>query len=145
MSKEARDRLKELFELFKSKPSLLIFIHPDPDFIASAIALRRILLRRSSKVVIAYDEAVKRLQNKAMVRLLKIKMTSIKDVKFKDFHLRAVLDGQWNHFPILYNQKVDICIDHHPVEVKHPYNSLTSVPTSEPPVPYSMNTWPRTA
>jgi len=114
-------RLKQLLALFKNKPGLLVLVHPDPDSIASAIALRRMLLRRCSKVEIAYDAAIKRIQNRAMVRLLKIRMESVKDVKFGDFELLAVVDGQRNHFPVLADKKVDICIDHHPVSMTYHY------------------------
>ena len=38
-----------------------------------------------------------------------------------DFDLLAVVDGQWDHFPVLAHRLVDICIDHHPVTVPHSY------------------------
>jgi nanoRNase/pAp phosphatase (c-di-AMP/oligoRNAs hydrolase) len=114
MTKEARERLTELFGLFQDRPRLLILIHPDPDSIASALALRRLVLRRCSRVTIAVDEPVKRLQNRAMVRQLKIRTENLKDLDFSDFDLLALVDGQQDHFPMLADVTVDICIDHHP-------------------------------
>lgn len=118
MGKENKTRLKELFSLFAGRPSLLIFVHPDPDSMASALALRRLLLRRCSRVVIAHDEPVKRLQNLAMVRLLKVGMSGSYELKLSDFGLVAIVDGQPEHFPFLAGKKVDICIDHHPLAGK---------------------------
>ena len=116
-----KSRVFELFELFQSRPNFLILIHPDPDSIASALALKRLISRKAEKVVIAYDEASKRLQNQAMIRLLKIPMVNINKVRIEDFGLLGIVDGQWNHFPSLLNYQVDICIDHHPISVEHPY------------------------
>jgi nanoRNase/pAp phosphatase (c-di-AMP/oligoRNAs hydrolase) len=121
MAKEIKTRLKELFDLFKNRPALLIMIHPDPDSIAGALALRRMLLRRCSRVTITYDEPIKRLQNQAMVRLLKIRMEAVKEVRFGDFDLLAVVDGQKEQFPALADMGVDICIDHHPRASNYPY------------------------
>jgi len=121
VNREKKILLEKLFSLFESRPSLLIVIHPDPDSIASAMAFRRLLLRKASKIQISYDEASKRLQNQAMIRLLKVPMTSIHQTRLSDFELIAVLDGQWNHFPALLDHKVNICIDHHPIAVEHPY------------------------
>jgi len=112
---DTKSKLRELFALFESRPRLLILIHPDPDSIASAQALRQMLLRKCSKIAVAIDEPIKRLQNQAMVRLLKIGLVEAKQVKFSDFDFLAVTDGQRDHFPILSRQKVDICIDHHPL------------------------------
>jgi len=120
-AKQGGDHLKGLFELFSNKPKLLILVHPDPDSIASALALRRIVLRKCSKVAIAYDEEVKRLQNRAMIHLLKVHMVNVKEVKFIDFDLVAVVDGQRDHFPLLANKRVDLCIDHHSVSTGYAY------------------------
>jgi nanoRNase/pAp phosphatase (c-di-AMP/oligoRNAs hydrolase) len=120
-SKDTKTRVKELLELVSNKPKLLILVHPDPDSMASAIALRRIILRKCSKIVIAYGEAIKRIQNRAMAHLLKIKMVNIKELRIDDFDLLAVVDGQWDHFPILAHRLVDICIDHHPIVVPQNY------------------------
>lgn len=115
------DLKQDLFRLFQGKPSLLILIHPDPDSIGSALGLERLVARRCRRVVIAYDEAIKRLQNRAMVRLLKIKMLNVKDIRLKDFDLVGITDGQRNHFPMLARKKVDLCIDHHPITAKADY------------------------
>jgi len=112
--KESKSRLKELLALFANQPQLLILVHPDPDSMASAMALRRMALRKCSRVVIAYDEPVKRLQNRAMVRLLKLKMVGSNELKPEDFDLVAIVDGQQDHFPALAGKRVEICIDHHP-------------------------------
>ena len=80
-SKDTKAKVKELRELLSNKPKLLILVHPDPDSMASAIALRRIVLRKCSKIVIGYGEAIKRIQNRAMAHLLKIKMVNLNDIE----------------------------------------------------------------
>ena len=48
-----RTHLQRLYHLFSHEDRLLILIDPDPDAIASALALKRLLWRRLSSCVIA--------------------------------------------------------------------------------------------
>ncbi len=48
-----RDNLKKLYRLFHSDDRLLILIDADPDSIASALALKRLLWRRVASCTIS--------------------------------------------------------------------------------------------
>ena len=72
--------IDEIAKAIKGKKKVIIFTHrnPDPDAIASAWGVQyllRELLSMKSRIV--YDGFIGRAENKAMVRLLKIKLSHI--------------------------------------------------------------------
>jgi nanoRNase/pAp phosphatase (c-di-AMP/oligoRNAs hydrolase) len=73
------DNLRKLFDLFSSKDKILVTIDADPDSMASAIALKRILWRRVHTVTIAHFNEIRRFDNLTMTRLLKIPLAKLKD------------------------------------------------------------------
>ena len=102
---------------------LLILTHdyPDPDTLASAFALQDIASRGFgivSKMV--YGGVIGRMENRAMVRILKIPVHKVKESDFKKYQHAALLDTQPdfrnNSFP--KNRRATIVIDQHPSEVK---------------------------
>ena len=114
-----RVNLERLVEYARSHERALVLTHdnPDPDSLASAIALSHILERLAGvPSVVAYGGIVGRAENRALVRVLKLPVVPIARVDFEDFDLIAMVDTQpeqgnhslpARHFP-------DVVIDHHP-------------------------------
>lgn len=65
-------KLAKLQELFNKNERWLILINADPDALASAMALKRILAGRVEQVAIAHVNEITRPDNLAMIRLLRI-------------------------------------------------------------------------
>ena len=110
-----RERLKEFLSLFKKSDRVLVVIVADPDSMASAMAVKRLLSRRVEKVTIAHPNEIKRVNNLVMKKLLKIPLEKLKSVD-KDEHTKFVLlDSQPLHNPDIANINYDAVIDHHPI------------------------------
>lgn len=99
---------------------ILIIVHdnPDPDCLASAIALRHLLtVRLGRDAVIAFSGIIARSENLAMAKELQIPLTPLSILDLSDFQVICMLDTQPgsgnNSLP--EDIKVDIVIDHHPI------------------------------
>jgi len=112
--KTAKERLLELCGLFGKEDQVLVVINADPDAIASAMALKRLLRYRVKSVTIAYPNEIRRLNNVVMVDLLKIPMERLHTVKIGSFTKKVMLDSQPSHLPCFENITFDVVIDHHP-------------------------------
>jgi nanoRNase/pAp phosphatase (c-di-AMP/oligoRNAs hydrolase) len=91
--------------------------HPDPDYLASALALKHIARTRSGvPSVITSGGVLGRAENRTMVRLLKIKLTPLTKIKFKTGTAVALLDTQpgTGNNSLPPGIKPLIIIDHHP-------------------------------
>ena len=101
------------------KTPFLIIMHnnPDPDSIASALALKRILEKWGVKSDITYGGKIGMDENKAMVNLLSIKLTHIDEIDLNRYMGYAIVDASSSKvIPIdfnSYNIDIDIIIDHH--------------------------------
>ena len=62
ISSTTKQQVNKLLGIFDKDDHLLILIQPDPDSIASSMALKRLLWRRISKVTIAYYGEIQRLE-----------------------------------------------------------------------------------
>jgi nanoRNase/pAp phosphatase (c-di-AMP/oligoRNAs hydrolase) len=112
-------KLERLVEFARSHERALVLTHdnPDPDSIASAVALAHILERLAGvESVVAYGGIVGRAENRALVKVLKLPVQPISRIEFDEFDLIAMVDTQpeqgnhslpARHFP-------DVVIDHHP-------------------------------
>lgn len=112
--KSARDRLIEFWDHFSKEDTVLVVINADPDAIASAMAVKRLLRYRVRNVTIAYPNEIRRLNNVVMVDLLKIPMERLHNVHPAEFSKRVMLDSQPSHLPSFENIHFDVVIDHHP-------------------------------
>jgi nanoRNase/pAp phosphatase (c-di-AMP/oligoRNAs hydrolase) len=112
-----RTHLQRLHHLFSHEDRLLILIDPDPDAIASALALKRLLWRRLTTCVISHIRAITRPQNKRMVQLLGIALTPLHELNPDDFNRKALVDGQPSHHELFAAHHYEVIIDHHP---RHP-------------------------
>lgn len=111
----------ELQALLEPADRVLCLIRPDPDSMASAWALKTVLKPRVESVVVAYDEAIKRLENRAMVKLLHLQMVHADTVDVTRFSKLALVDGQLSQFPNYKELTFHLVIDHHPIVHDHPY------------------------
>jgi nanoRNase/pAp phosphatase (c-di-AMP/oligoRNAs hydrolase) len=113
-----RMRLDRLRAHFTSVDRLLILMQddPDPDAIASALALRAVLGRTKTSAPIATFGRVTRPENLAMVNLLEIDLEEIGPRDVGGFDALAMVDVQPSFFEEAIGD-VDLVIDHHPEEV----------------------------
>lgn len=115
-------RVEHLLAAVSGCRRALIFTHdnPDPDSIASAFALGRLLEQKQQiSFVLAYGGVLGRAENRAMVRLLKIPLVPLSRVDPEQFDIVGLVDTQLdagNHSldPAWIAGKRFLCIDHHP-------------------------------
>jgi nanoRNase/pAp phosphatase (c-di-AMP/oligoRNAs hydrolase) len=105
-------RIRRLF-LGAARVLLLLQDDPDPDGLASALALRVLLGRNRQTAVIGSFGAVTRPENLAMIRLLDLSVQPITTESLADYDRLALLDVQPHHSPNIPTE-VDLVIDHHP-------------------------------
>jgi len=93
--------------------ALLVQPDPDPDGLASALALRQVLRRNKATAPLVTFGAVTRPENVAMIQLLEIDLEVIRPADLARFERVALLDVQPN---VLHGgvDEVDVVIDHHP-------------------------------
>lgn len=122
------------------KIALLLQPDPDPDGLASALALRTVLGRNKVSTPIVSFGRVTRPENLAMMRLLDIEVQTIKPDDLAAFDRVALLDTQPSHFKHVL-PRVDAVIDHHPlpspsnyshipyVDIRHQYGATSTILT----------------
>jgi len=106
--------LQQVYQLFSHEDRLLILIDADPDSIASALALKRILWHHLSGCVIAHIRPITRPQNERMVNLLGISTLPYHEVNPHHFNRKAIVDSQPSHHELFSGHRYDLIIDHHP-------------------------------
>jgi nanoRNase/pAp phosphatase (c-di-AMP/oligoRNAs hydrolase) len=119
----ARDRLKSFLDLFSHSDNVLVLLYPDPDSMASALAVKRLLWKQVQRVVIAYIGEIQRLENQAMMELLRIPLVRISQVDLDYFQKRVLVDSQPHHYEAFGRLSYEAIIDHHPIvaEVRAPF------------------------
>ncbi|MFH1680761.1 MAG: DHH family phosphoesterase [Candidatus Eisenbacteria bacterium] len=108
-------KLKELLQVLTPADRVLVLMKPDPDALSSAWALKRVLTGKVQACQVCHVGEVGRLENQAMVRLLKIRSERLDKVDPQTFTKFAVVDGQPDHFVGLPIPRFHVVIDHHPV------------------------------
>lgn len=140
---ETHQRLKKLLEMVHSDDSLLILMHgsPDPDAIASAMALAEILQRKKglSRCTFASTEPFRRQQNRELARTMRLNIRLLSQVDTTAYRLIALVDAQPSFFGnTLPLHPPDIVLDHHPrsgdwqaelVDIRPQYGALSTVIT----------------
>ena len=107
-------RLEAFLANFKSDDKVLIVISADPDAIASAVAVKRLLWRKVAQIVVASTNHVKRPDNLQLVETLKLKMEPLGAVDVASFSRLVMVDSQPHHSPATERLAFDVIIDHHP-------------------------------
>jgi nanoRNase/pAp phosphatase (c-di-AMP/oligoRNAs hydrolase) len=90
--------------------------HPDPDALASAMGLTKVLRGMGRRATAAYGGIIGRAENREMVRALKMKVSHVKTLQLSRFRHFALVDTQ----PGTGNNQLppgvvpEIVLDHHP-------------------------------
>lgn len=93
----------------------LILVNADPDAMASALALKRILSHRVKDVAIAKVNEISRPDNLAMVRYTRLHMVNFHRLMVPQYDYFALVDSQPHHHPSFQDIPFSIIIDHHPL------------------------------
>jgi len=110
-----RARVQQYQRYLADADRVLIMLHndPDPDAIASGLALRNVLRRTKTTAIIGAIHGVTRPENLRMLNLLDIHIEAITPDSLKEFERIAMVDVQPHYFGGLID-RVDLVIDHHP-------------------------------
>ncbi|MBW2252419.1 MAG: phosphoesterase, partial [Deltaproteobacteria bacterium] len=97
MKLSAAEKLRRFYDQFEGDDSVLIVINADPDAIASAMAVKRLLWRKVSSVTISNINLIKRPDNIAMIRLLGVNLVHIQDIDKTRLNRVVFVDSQPDH------------------------------------------------
>lgn len=132
------EKCKKLMEVVNHDDTLAIMINADPDAIASAIALKRFFWRRVKKTIIYRINTIKRADNLALIKFLKIDQKHVRDINKVEITKWAIVDSQPHHDEQFKKHSFDIIIDHHPlgdcseaefVDIKEDYGANSTIMT----------------
>ncbi len=125
-SVSAAEKVKRLLSLVSADDTVAVLINADPDALASALALKRLFWRKVKTTRIFRINTVKRADNLAMVKLLKVDHQHVRKLRVHEFTRWAILDSQPHHNPLFEKHTYDIIIDHHSpgAEIKAPYMDI---------------------
>ena len=110
-----RARVQQYQRYFADADRVLILLHndPDPDAMASGLALRNLLRRTKATAIIGALQNVTRPENLRMANLLDIHVETVAAADLQTFDRVAMVDVQPHYFTGLID-RVDLVIDHHP-------------------------------
>ena len=110
-----RARVQQYQRYFADADRVLILLHndPDPDALASGLALRNLLRRTKTTAIIGAMQGVTRPENLRMANMLDIHVERITPASFEEFERIATVDVQPHYFGGLLD-RADLVIDHHP-------------------------------
>ncbi len=114
MARSASEKLRRFYSQFSGEDQVLIVINADPDAIASAMAVKRLLWRRVAAVTIASINVIDRPDNLAMIRLLGVNLEYFDDIDTSGFSRYVMVDSQPHHNEAFQNIDFHVIIDHHP-------------------------------
>src|ERR1700690_4283332 len=120
VSPSVRSSLERLLSLKLDEGRLLILTHdnPDPDCLASSVAMRYLLAEtRGIEATVAYSGIIGRAENRAMVRLLNLAEQHFTELDISSFRYPALMDAQphTGNTAVPAERSVDLVIDHHPL------------------------------
>src|SRR4029453_9423753 len=104
-----RARVQQYQRYFSDADRVLIMLHndPDPDAMASGLALRNVLRRTKQTAIIGALQGVSRPENQRMVNLLDIHVEQVDPSQLGDFERVAMVDVQPHYFGSLID-RVDL-------------------------------------
>ncbi|MGD8470567.1 MAG: DHH family phosphoesterase [Desulfobacteraceae bacterium] len=114
MSQSASEKLRRFYGQFSGSDHVLIVINADPDAIASAMAVSRLLWRKVISVTISHINTINRPDNLAMIRLLGVTLVPFEEIKVDQFNRVVIVDSQPDHNEEMAKLKPAVIIDHHP-------------------------------
>jgi nanoRNase/pAp phosphatase (c-di-AMP/oligoRNAs hydrolase) len=115
-----KERIDQLSDTLQDFDSVLILPHndPDPDSIASAVALRYLLTEACGKEAqIVYSGIIGRVENKALVRYLDYPLRHLTRADLRNAGAIALVDTQpaTGNNPLPAGVAATIVLDHHPL------------------------------
>lgn len=113
--KTTKLRLHEFWDVFDKEDTVLVCINADPDSLACAMAVKRLLRYRVKSLTIAHSNEISRLNNLEMIERLKIPLEKLSSVKTSEFTKNVIVDSQPDHLPAFEKIKFNAIIDHHPI------------------------------
>ncbi|MCJ7616099.1 MAG: DHH family phosphoesterase [Desulfobacterales bacterium] len=137
MALSVSEKLRRFYDLFSSDDRILIVINADPDAIASAIAVKRLLWRRVANITISNINIIKRPDNLAMIRLLDISLVHVDEIDRESFNRFIMVDSQPDHNEVFARFNFDVIIDHHPetdvkgsfIDIRPKYGATATIMT----------------
>ena len=110
-----RARVQQYQRYFADADRVLILLHndPDPDALASGLALRNLLRRTKTTAIIGAMQGVTRPENLRMANMLDIQVEQVTPSSFAEFERVATVDVQPHYFGGMLD-RADLVIDHHP-------------------------------
>jgi nanoRNase/pAp phosphatase (c-di-AMP/oligoRNAs hydrolase) len=122
LKENIQDRLRKLRSIVSGKKNawIIIYSNPDPDALASAWALKEIMMEEKTAARIGFTGEVGRLENEAMIGLLGIPAGPVTEKDVKNADLLALVDAQPDFFRNFRLPRCDIVIDHHPKKAVAP-------------------------
>src|SRR6187431_3003666 len=110
-----RLKVQQYQRFFADADRVVIVLHndPDPDAMASGLALRNVLRRTKQTAVLAALQGVTRPENQRMMNLLDIQVEILTPDQIVNFDRIAMVDVQPHAFRGIID-RVDLVIDHHP-------------------------------
>jgi nanoRNase/pAp phosphatase (c-di-AMP/oligoRNAs hydrolase) len=115
-----RGKVQQYQRYFQDADRVLILLHndPDPDAMASGLALRTLLRRNKQTAIIGAIQNVTRPENLRMKHLLDIHVETVTPADFANFERIATVDVQPHYFGDSL-ERADLVIDHHPEQPNH--------------------------
>lgn len=137
MSLSASEKLRHFYDQFSDDDHVLVLIDADPDAIASAMAVKRLLWRKVANITISNINIIKRPDNIAMIRLLRVSLIPLSKIDKSKFNRFIIVDSQPDHNEIFATFKPDVIIDHHPetgvnapfLDIRPKYGATASIMT----------------
>ncbi len=125
MKCSAAETVRKFYAQFASDDHVLVLINADPDAIASAIAVKRLLWRKVASVTLSNINIIKRPDNIAMIRLIGTQLTHISKIKATQHTRFVIVDSQPGHSELFQKFNFDVIIDHHPeTESEAPFKDV---------------------
>jgi nanoRNase/pAp phosphatase (c-di-AMP/oligoRNAs hydrolase) len=115
--------VEHFFTVFAKDDFCCVLIAADPDAMASALAVKRLLAHRVAGVTIAAVNEITRPDNLSMIRYLRIPIVSWKKEMFSAYHKFILVDSQPHHCPAFRDIPFAAVIDHHPLVPEHPVHA----------------------
>ena len=109
-----RERLQLFYEQFSGSNQVLVLMNADPDAMASAMAVKRLLWRKVASITLAHTNIIRRPDNLTMIRLLGIRLQHVDTIDLERHNRYVLVDSQPGHHEYFRQVAFDVIIDHHP-------------------------------
>ena len=131
------EKLRRLYNQFSGNDHALIVINADPDSIASAMAVSRLLWRRVASATTCHVNTINRPDNLAMLKLLGVSLVSHTDINLTQYSKIVIVDSQPDHNEFMSQLTPHVIIDHHPetgarapyLDIRPNYGATASIMT----------------